>query len=95
MIADNVPNDYKISGEQKQLVRLLSIQRISFMLIAPEEIDTLIYSANLEPGKFLSIQLNDIPNGNKRYIMCNKHVSDEVMKRINDAIREVVVPILL
>jgi len=90
MIRDLSPRRYKAFYEQQQLIVMLLRQRISYMLIAPEEIETLIRSAKLSPSHFTSIQMSDIPLGNKRYLMCSQGVSDELINKINRSIVRII-----
>ncbi len=90
LIKDTSPNLYKISSEQNTLPKMIMKNRASYMLIAPEEVDRLIESAGFKRKLFTSINLTDIPAGNKRYLIFNKYVSNKMIKKINISIRKLV-----
>jgi polar amino acid transport system substrate-binding protein len=56
------------------------------MLIAPEEIESLLQLNGYSLTAFSAIRMPDIPAGNKRYLIFNKGVSDDLIDRINQAI---------
>lgn len=90
LINDFSPEMEKVTGNQLQLIKMLSAGRITYMLIAPEEIEALVYSAGLRAESFVAISLSDIASGNMRYIMCSKGVDDNVIDRINLSIQKLV-----
>ena len=90
MIEDNSPEIFEVKAKQSQLIKLISAGRITYMLIAPEEIQSLIRSADLDPDGFVSVSFPDIPAGNQRYLMFSKGVEDRVLEKVNMAITEIV-----
>lgn len=81
------PTVQNISGKQKQLAMMIMNRPRNYMLIVPEEIDRMILSANLDRNLFSHIRLKDVSQNNKRYLMCNKAVNENLMKKINRAIQ--------
>lgn len=79
------PSVQTVAGEQPQLVRMLAAGHFSYMLAAPEEIETLISMNYLSSDLFKSKRLSDLPAGNKRYLMFSRGISDDVIVRINHA----------
>ena len=75
-----------VSSSQKVLPRLILQGRASYMLVAPEEIPTLLESAGVDPERFASVDMEDIPAGNLRYLMFSKSVPEAVLGRVNTAI---------
>ncbi len=71
---------------QHVMPNLIQAGRVSYMLIAPEEIDTLLASAMMDVKEFVAVPKPDIPAGNKRYIIFSKKVSDATIHRVNRAI---------
>jgi polar amino acid transport system substrate-binding protein len=69
---------------------MLAKERMTYLLVAPEEISTLITSNKLNTADFTVFRLADIPAGNKRYIMCSKGVDQEVIDKINLSIQKFV-----
>ncbi len=77
---------FERAPNQKDLIRMLASGRISYLLVAPEEVDTLLEQTNLPRVKFDVIHLSDIPRGNKRYLIFDKSVDQKTIDRINRAI---------
>jgi polar amino acid transport system substrate-binding protein len=90
LIKELSPEFYTITGEQQQLIRMLAKERMTYLLVAPEEIATLISINNLNAEDFTVFRLKDIPAGNKRYLMCSKGVDQEVIDKINLSIQKFV-----
>ncbi len=86
LIEEGAPRTRVISGQQNLLPKLLMKGRASYMLTAPEEIDMLIRSAELQTDAFIVVTMEDIPTGNKRYLMCNQAVGNSVIEKINRSI---------
>lgn len=92
LIQEMKPRIHEVSGERRQLPNLIRKRRASYLLTAPEEVEMLVKSAGFNRSAFTSIPMKDIPVGNKRYIMCSKNVSDEMIERINRSILRFVDP---
>jgi len=75
-----------VSTSQSVLPQLIAQGRASYMLVAPEEIPTLLRSARLDPDLFIELPMEDIPAGNLRYLICSKNVPQSDLARINAAI---------
>ncbi len=80
----------EITSKQSVIPELIMKGRATFMLIAPEEIDTLLQSSGHNPDDFISIPMPDIPAGNKRYLMFSQDVRDETIGKINHAIQRLI-----
>lgn len=83
------PKTHELKSKQMGLIKLLLIGRISYILTSPEENETLIRSAEADPKDFVSIKIQDIPPGNKRYLMFNKSVPDDIIDKINWSIQKI------
>lgn len=64
--------------------------RVTYMLIAPEEIGTMLAETEMNPDDFVSISKPDIPKGNKRYIIYSRGISNAVIEKINRSITALV-----
>jgi hypothetical protein len=84
------PIFFELTGGQSNLPKLIIKNRNSYMLIAPEEIDNVIKSAGYKREQFLSIKMTDISEGNKRYLIFNKNVGDDTVRKVNYSIRKLV-----
>jgi polar amino acid transport system substrate-binding protein len=90
LMKDISPKTHEISSKQKILPKLIMKGRAAYMLTAPEEVETLVRSAGLNPDDFVSITMPDIPAGNRRYLIFSKGVSNEIVERINTSVRKFV-----
>lgn len=88
LAASRAPREV-VAGEQVNLVKMLAAGRISYLLAAPEEIPVLIRAAGLEESDFFTVTLDDVPLGNRRYILYSPGVDPEWIERIDRAILEV------
>lgn len=75
-----------ISTTTNVLPRLIARNRAHYMLLAPEEVATLLASAELDPDLFVTVELDDIPLGNLRFLMFSRCVPDDTVARIDTAI---------
>lgn len=89
-INNYAPQVHVISSDQQMLPRLIATGRASYMLVAPEEIHTMLVQANLDPVDFVSISKPDIPKGNKRYLIFSRGIEDAVIEKINASIEKLV-----
>jgi len=85
LIANHKSGVIVSDAENQRMARLLSADRADVMFAAKEEAEFLL--ENSDPGAELQIlNPNNMPTGEKRYIACNRLVSDELIQRINQAI---------
>jgi len=90
LMKDVSPKIHEISSRQNLLPKLIMNGRAAYMLTAPEEVETLVRSAGLEPDDFVSITMPDIPAGNRRYLIFTRGVSDDIIDKINISVRKFV-----
>ncbi len=90
IIKENHPIVYTFTGNQKQLIKMLAKDRMTYFLVAPEEIFTLLKTNGLNPNDFVSFKLDDIPIGNKRYLMCSKNTPQATMNKLNNSIKKLI-----
>lgn len=80
-----------IPTNQKDLVKMLAAGRMDYIIVAPEEVDSLLQNADLDKSLFIIRHFADIPMGNKRYIICNRQVRAKDLDRINQAIKTLII----
>lgn len=68
------------------LMSMLKAGRFDYILLPPEEIQLLLRTSGMNPRDFEKKQLEDIPVGNKRYIIFSKDIDDETIHVINTCI---------
>lgn len=78
------------SGTQVQLMHMLAARRFDFLLVNPEEIETLAELAGIPLEELHVLPLTDLPKGNLRHLMFSRATSPEMIERINKAIRQMV-----
>lgn len=88
LIEDFSPETERVTADQSHLIKMLYAGRIKYMLIAPEEMEALVNSANLSTDLFDTVSLSDVPSGNIRYIMCSRCVGQDLIRRINLSIKK-------
>lgn len=88
LLVEENPKSLYLSGEHSDLLLAVMKQKASYMLVSPVEIEILARSNNLSPDDIATVELQDIPEGNFRYLMCNQAVTDETLQSINRAIEK-------
>ena len=92
MMEQNRPSIIKITSRQSIIPEMIVKKRVHYMLISPEEVESLLQLNGHSLQAFSSIRMPDIPAGNKRYLIFSKNVSDETIDRINQAIKTQINP---
>lgn len=88
LLRELTPKSVFFTGNQSNLLQAIVDHRASYMLVAPEEITMLARSIGKADKDFVSFQLEDIPEGNLRYLMCNQDLDAETLGRLNNAIKK-------
>jgi polar amino acid transport system substrate-binding protein len=86
MLAEIIVRNLTVSSTQKVLPRLILEGRASYMIVAPEEVDMLLRSAGVPADRFVTLELQDVPPGNLRYLIFSKGVPADTLQRVNAAI---------
>jgi polar amino acid transport system substrate-binding protein len=86
MLRDTLVRNLTVSSSQTVLPRLILSGRATYMLIAPEEVQTLVRAAGLDPEQFVSLKPGGVPAGNIRHLMFSRNVPQDVLRRVNQAI---------
>ncbi|MGE4292017.1 MAG: substrate-binding periplasmic protein [Desulfovibrio sp.] len=89
MVRETDPEAVRLTGSEGQRLRMLALGRVDYILLAPEELESLAQAENLDPKLFERIDMPDIPPGNLRYIICGNGVSPELIQRLNETILRV------
>lgn len=74
------------NGTSTQMLQLINAHSVDFMFVSEEEANYLVEQAGLNMKNFRQVKFPDMPNGDKRYIMCSKQVPDDVITKLNKAI---------
>lgn len=87
-IAQYNPNTDRTTNENINMLKKIHAGRGDYFFIAPEEADGLIESSGLPKINFKYITFPDMPEGEKRYILCSRKVGDELIEKLNEAIAQ-------
>ncbi len=81
------PTTISTTQDNIGMTRMLIGRRFDYMLISPEEGEYLINKLGIIRDDVIMIDLQDLPPGNKRYILCSQSVSDDNIEKLNREIR--------
>jgi len=75
------------------MLKMIHARHADYFFIAPEEANGLIETSeyNLEDFKFVIFQ--DIPDGEKRYILCSMNVENDIIEQLNAIIHQSMIAI--
>lgn len=86
MIARVKPVTTVTTGESIQMVQMVHAGNRDLMLASKEEAEYYVKSSGIGDNAVKVLSFPDMPQGGKRYLMCSKAVSDEVMAKLNAGI---------
>lgn len=86
LLAELKPLTVSTTGENIQMLEMIRAHRADFMFVAEEEASYLVEQAGFSSGDFKMIRPEDVPAGEKRYLICSKRVDDRIIMRLNAAI---------
>jgi uncharacterized protein (TIGR02285 family) len=81
------PTRQSTTDENLAMIRLIKLGVADYMLMAPEEAAVAIEAAGFTPRDFKQIKFKNMPGGEYRHLLCSRSVPDEVMQKLNAAIR--------
>lgn len=70
------------------MFKMIHAKRADYFFISEEEAEILIATSGLPKTDFKYIRFSNMPAGNKRYLLFSKKVENEVIEKINAAIRK-------
>ncbi len=82
------PKQVITNSDNITMLKMIHSRRADYFFIAEEEAYKLIFLPEFKADNFKYIQFNNMPEGNKRYLLFSKMVKDEVILKINTAIKE-------
>jgi len=80
------PTTVETSQNVGGMTRMLLGRRFDYLIAAPEEFQSITDRLGIAGEDIISLKMSDIPPGNKRYLMCSQSVSDDLIKRFNEAL---------
>ena len=87
MVEKYQPKRQTTTDENLAMLRQIQRGMADYMLMAPEEARGAIEAAGLQSTDFRQIKPKNMPQGDYRHLMCSKNVPDELMHKLNAAIR--------
>ena len=81
------PNTVETSQDIGGITRMLLGRRFDYFIAAPEEYQSLAERLGIAGEDIVSLQMRDIPPGNKRYLMCSEKVPDGLLNRFNAGLK--------
>ncbi len=88
LIAERRPPSITTDQDTIGMVRMLIGKRFDYMIAAPAEASHVIATLGADGGILTVIRLNDLPPQNRRYMMCSRSVSDDLIARLNAGIQQ-------
>ena len=85
-IAQYHPKTDETIGDNAQILKKIYAKRADIFFTTPAEADAVITVSGFSRQDFKYITFRDVPIGENRYILCSQKVSDEIIKKFNDAI---------
>lgn len=89
-IATIKPTTDVTTAENTNMLLKVHEGRNDYFFLGPEEADSLIVTAGLPPEDFKYVTFTDMPQGEKRYVICSQRVGQEVMDQLNQALETIV-----
>ena len=82
------PKTDTTTTENLNMLKKIYAKYADYFFIAPEEADELIRSSGLPQKSFKYVTFSNMPEGEKRFLMCSKRVDDTLIDTLNAAILE-------
>ena len=86
LLGRSKPSQITTTAENSQMVQMVAAQRADFMFVSEEEAAYLAEQAGADAGRLKVIRFEDVPPGEKRYILCSRQVPEETIRKLNGAI---------
>lgn len=86
LLAAARPHTVSTTEENVQMVRMIAGKRADIMFSSQEEAQYLLTQSNVSAAAVKVLRFDDVPEGEKRYLMCSRSVPDDIMQRLDKAI---------
>lgn len=84
------PRQVTTTVDNESLLKMIQAYRADYCFMTKEEAHDLLLFTGLRNSDFKLVYFSDMPQGNKRYLICSQKVDKDILKRLNHAIRYVV-----
>ncbi len=75
------------TADNKSMLEMVQTHRADYCFMTKDEAHDLLIFAGMNKTDFKVINFNEIPEGNKRYLICSKKISDSDIDKLNGAIQ--------
>jgi len=86
LLARTRPQTVSTTEENVQMVRMIAGDRADIMFSSQEEAQYLLAQSSVSGTAVKVLRFDDMPQGEKRYLMCSRTVPDETIQRFDKAI---------
>lgn len=84
------PRLLSTTADNQNMLKMIQAHRADYCFMTEEEAQDLLLFSGLKRTDFKVIHFSNMPQGNKRYIICSKMVDKATMKSLNAAIQHLV-----
>ncbi len=82
------PKYLRITTSQDNLIKMVAVHRIDYTFFSLENVERFIKKFPTYGKKLKIVNVLEIKEGIKRYIICSKKVDDKIIKKINNSIKK-------
>ena len=82
-----VPRQTTTTADNQNILKMIQNYRADYSFMTEEEAYDLLISSGMNSSNFKVVHFSDMPQGNRRYIICSKQVEPEIIEQLNSAIR--------
>ena len=86
-IKEHVPREMVTTAENLSMIKMIHTHRADYFFISKEEAGDLILCSGLPEKDFKTVDFEDMPQGNKRYLICSRKIEEMTLLRLNRGIK--------
>lgn len=86
-IQEYAPREIVTTAENLSMVKMIHTHRADYFFISKEEAEDVILCSDLPRKDFKVVRFSDMPQGNKRYLICSLKIEEITLLRLNRAIK--------
>ncbi len=88
LLTKHSPKTISTAQNLDGMAKMLQGRRFDYFITTPEEFQVLFSTDEVASSGMIDVEFDDIPPGNKRYLICSKSVPDETIEAFNRALVE-------
>lgn len=86
-IQEHAPREMVTTAENLSMVKMIHTHRADYFFISKEEAEDVILCSDLPRKDFKVVRFSDMPQGNKRYLICSRKIEEMTLLQLNRAIK--------